>query len=165
MATPDLSPGTPKEKLRAMRILCGALVTGIIIFSAVIIGLKSTGEFDESELKVEGYGNIFLAIGIAVGVACFLAAAFLYKKETAVVRSSLISLDQKLNSYRATLIKYLALCEGAALLSLIFCFLTGYYYLLGVTAAMVIAMLAKWPSKQRVVTDLELDWKQQQELE
>lgn len=148
-----------------MRILCGALIAGVIIFSMIIIWLKSTGEFDESELKVKGYENIFLAISIAVATACYLTASFLYKKETAIARTSLISLNGKLDQYRGSFIKYLALCEGAALLSLIFCFLTGYYYLPGVTVVMIIAMLSKWPSKQRIITDLELDWKQQQELE
>jgi hypothetical protein len=74
-------------------------------------------------------------------------------------------LPDKLNQYRSALIIYIALCEGPALFGIILFFVTGNYLMFIITGITIASMLAKMPSRKRVVDDLTLDWKQQQELE
>jgi hypothetical protein len=164
MINPTPFTGTPKENLRAMRILSAALATGASLFAIICIVMDKLKQDDEAA-PMKKYEAIFLAISIGAAFICFLSALANYKRGLAIAKGSLISLDERLNLYREALIRYLALCEIPTLLAIIFFFFAGYYYLLLVRAAMIVAMLTKWPSKNRVITDLELDWKQQQELE
>jgi len=60
---------------------------------------------------------------------------------------------------------YQALCEAAALLSVVVFFLTGIFTLLIITAILLTLMLSKVPITKKVVNELALDWKEQQELE
>jgi hypothetical protein len=101
---------------------------------------------------------------IALSLVCFMLARKGYNKGTGIAKDSLISLPDKLNQYRATLILYMALCEGPALFGIILFYLTGNYFMFIITAMMIAAMLAKAPARQRVVDDLGLDWQQQEQL-
>ncbi len=74
-------------------------------------------------------------------------------------------LNEKLNQYRSFLIKYLAFCEGPALFCIVVFIMTGDARILTIAAVLLVAMLAITPSKKRVVNDLNLDWKEQQELD
>jgi len=156
-------PGTPKEILRSIRVLFGAIVTGTVIFAIIIVVvIKLQGHLMP---ETEEYQSVFLYIATGLAIICGLVAVNQYNKGIAAAKDSLIPLPDKLNLYRATLIKYMALCEGSALLWIILFFMTVNYAALGCTSVMIIAMLRKTPTLKRVVDDLSLDGKQQQELE
>ena len=150
-----------KEQLRATRLLFGAIVGGQLIFSAVVLSVK---DYSSAMIESTREANIFLAVALVFTVVCFLFARRLYNNGILVAKDSLISLQDKLNQYRATLIVYLALCEGPAFLSMVFFFLTGDYILVGVLACMLIAIMMKTPTRRRVIRELELDSEEQQEL-
>lgn len=159
------NPVPLKNDVKAMQILCGALIAGVVIFSLVIIGLHQVMEepvIAQSELPDK---NIFLYAAAGFGVLGLIAAITLYNKRVAAARAQASSVSEKLASYRATLIIYMALCEGPALLSVIVLFLTKQYIVLAVTAVMLAAMISKMPTRKKVIDALQLDWQQQQELE
>jgi hypothetical protein len=156
-------PGTPKEILRSIRVFFGAIITGAVIFAIImVVVIKLQGHVMP---ETEEYQSIFLYVAAGLAVICWLVAVNQYNKGIAAAKDSLILLPAKLNLYRAALIKYMALCEGPALFGIIVFFMTANYMALGITSIMIIAMLAKTPTLKRVVDDLSLDWKQQQELE
>ncbi|HEY6504002.1 MAG TPA: hypothetical protein VIZ28_08520 [Chitinophagaceae bacterium] len=160
--TPQV-PGTPKEILRATRIFYGAIIAGAILFGVIVFALNNIQGPLMPELKE--YGNIFLYAAAGMAILCLLVAFNSYNKGVAAAKDPLIPLPAKLNLYRNTLVRYAALCEAPALFSIIVLFMTANYASLIITAGMIAAMLAKSPTRQRVIDELALDWKQQKELE
>jgi hypothetical protein len=122
-------------------------------------------ETEKTVSPVKEYENIILTGGIAIALLCLMVARSRYHKGIVTAKNSLISLPDKLNQYRSSLIIFMALCEGPALFGIILFFVTGNYMMLIITGITIAAMLAKMPSRKRVAGDLALDWKQQQELE
>jgi hypothetical protein len=156
-------PGTPREILRSIRVVFGAIITGALIFAIVVIVLiKLQGR---QMPETEEYQHIFLYVLAGVAAICWIVAINTYNKAMVAAKDSLILLPGKLNLYRSALIKYIALCEGPALFGIIVYFMTANYIALAITGIMIVAMLAKTPTLKRVADDLALDWKQQQELE
>lgn len=155
--------GTPKEILRAIRVFFGAIITGVVIFAVIIVVMIKL----QGQMMYEGeeYQDVFLYVLGAVAAVCWIVAVNTYNKGIMAAKDSLIPLSDKLNLYRGALIRYVALCDGPAIFGIIVFFMTANYIALGVTGIMIIAMLAKTPTLKRVVDDLALDWKQQQELE
>ncbi len=157
------SPGTPKDILRAIRILFVAIIAGALSFALIILIMSEGKGYPTVEIKP--YQDTILWIAAGITLLCLILGWNEYKKRVGVAKDSLISLLDKLNHYRTALILYIALCEGPALFGVILFFLTGNYYFLMITGAMIIAMLVKAPTLKRVSDDLGLDWQQQQEFE
>ena len=99
-----------------------------------------------------------------MAIVCGIVAISLYNKKVSFIKNGNSALDEKLNQYRITLTLYLALCEGAALLSVIIFFLTGEYIVFAITGIMLLAMLLKMPVKAKLINELGIDWKEQDEL-
>ena len=155
------TPSSPN--LRAIRILFNAIIAGTLLFSIVALLINKTqGPFSK---EIRGYHNIFLGISIGIAVICFVIARRSYNKGIAIAKDSLISLPDKLNKYLATLLMYIALCEGPAVFGVVLFLITGNYFMLIITVTMIAAMLTKAPTIKRITDELGLDWKQQQELE
>jgi drug/metabolite transporter (DMT)-like permease len=158
------TPGTPKEMFRAIRILFGAIITGALIFAIIVLALNAVNEMQKPVSPVKKSENILFVAGLGIVVVCFAIAWTGYNKMITIAKDSLISLTDKLNQYRSALIRYVALCEGPALFGIILFFITRNYLMLVITAIMIAVMLAKAPIRKRVIDDLALDWKQEQEL-
>jgi len=88
----------------------------------------------------------------------------MYAKRIAAAQTTGLSLMHKLNIYRAALMLYLALCEGAGLFAVIVYFLTGNKLLLAVAAIVLLAMLLKRPEKSKIFNELQLSSQEQMEL-
>jgi hypothetical protein len=164
MTTPANTPGTPKDDIRAMRILCIALMAGALVFALMVIVLNQVSGPAMPEDGKE-YNEIFLYVAIGIAVILLLQAIRLYSKKIAVIKDSTVSLREKLNQYRAALILYMALCEMPALFSIIVFFMTGNYIVLAVTGVMLVAMLLRMPQKKKIANELALNFQEQQELE
>ncbi|HMU45358.1 MAG TPA: hypothetical protein PKC72_03270 [Chitinophagaceae bacterium] len=150
--------GSPKKLLQAMRIFTIALLTGVLLFSIIMI------------VVVQSRGpalvpDIFSGVVVITAIAALFAAHFLYRKKLTEIKNAVISLQEKLNLYRSSLILYLAFCEGAGLLSVIVFFLTGNYYLLVITAILLLFMYSKFPSVQKLSGELNLDSSERMQLE
>jgi hypothetical protein len=155
------SQASAPESLRAIRIFFMAIVVGAVMFSVVVIALTI---FSKPVSPFKAYETVIAVALLVIGFSCYLIARKRYEKGVGVAKDSLFSLRDKLNQYRTTLIGYLALCEAPALFGVILFFLTGNYVMYFATLAMIMVMLSKMPTLQRVAHDLDLDWHQQQEL-
>lgn len=164
MTGPVNTETSPKANLRATWILCLALIVGATVFAAIVIGLN---QVMEPVMPADGrqYNMIFVGAVAVVALLCLLRAVPGYKKGIAAIKNSTAQLNDKLNQYRAVMILYMALCEGPALFSIIVFFLTGEYIVLGITGAMLIAMLIRMPQKKKISNELGLNYQEQQELE
>jgi hypothetical protein len=157
------SPATSRQNLKAIRILFGALAGGVLIFNIAMVGLLLAAGPSMKQADVS-FKNILMWVAFGVAAIALYFASNSYKKGMQQIKNLTSSLDDKLNRYRSTLILYLALCEGPALLAATLLFLTGNYLLLIISAVMLLAMLARAPLLKRLVDELGLDWNQQQEL-
>ncbi|MEI9908639.1 MAG: FAD-linked oxidase C-terminal domain-containing protein [Bacteroidota bacterium] len=160
---PPRVPGTPKEELRAIRIIFGAIIVGVLLFGLIVNVIN----YMQGSLAPEAkeYAHFFLYAAAGLAAICLVIAMNGYNKGTTVAKETLISLPDKLNQYRLSLVRYIALCDVPALFSIVAFFVTGNYFLFIITVVMIAAMLLKAPTLKRVTDDLGLDWKQQQELE
>ena len=156
--------GSPKENLRAMRIITAALTAGVIFFALIAVVINQLNGPVQGQAGSE-YETLFLWVVVGVASICIIAAKYLYSKKVSEIKITGTSLVDKVNQYRSALIVYQALCEAAALLSVVIFFLTGIFTLLIITAVMLVLMLSKMPITKKVVNELSLDWKEQQELE
>jgi hypothetical protein len=156
-------PTTINASLRSMRIVSAALMIGVTLFAIIIsfLILQIGPVMDAEGLQ---YKDIFFYASIGLAAICFVIARSLYEKKKVIVKNAPISLLDKLNQYQAALILYMAPCEGAALFSVVVLFLTGNFLLLIVTGLALAAMFSKFPWPKRVISELSLDWKEEQEI-
>jgi hypothetical protein len=147
-----------------MQILATALIVGLLVFTAIIIFLNFTMGEKYSETPVKGMNDIFLGMSAALLVITGLAALQIYRKGVQQARNLTGSIHDKLDIYRSTLIKYLALSESAGLLSVISLFLTADLRLLAVTAISLLLMLRGYVTKKKLVNELQLSWQEEQDL-
>ena len=94
----------------------------------------------------------------------YMIARNSFARNVSDIRNSSVNTLEKLNLYRTALISYMGLCEAPALLAFVFFLLTNNYLLLLIGAIMLLAMAIKFPSRERLIADMSLDGKEQQEL-
>lgn len=163
MTEPFNMNATPRAAVRAMQVLFLALAAGVVLFALVAaILLLVNGPLLEPENLV--HSNILLSVVLVVAVTCALGARSYYTKMIGMGSGTIISLNDKLNQYRAALIIYMALCEGPAIFSVIIFLLTGKFIILIITALLVAVMCVKAPTRNRIIQELKLDWREQQEI-
>lgn len=156
-------PGTPKEVIKATQILVIALVVSVVFFAIIILFLFNVLN---APVKLEdgALSQNFFLFSVLIAVVCLTAAFFIYKKRMAIVKNSSLLLKDKLIHYRVALIKFMALCEGAAMFSVVVFFLTGLYETLLITFVLLVAMLSKIPVTKKLANVLNLNWNELNEL-
>lgn len=163
MTEPVNINATPRASVRSMQILFGALAAGVVLFAFIVAILHLVnGPLWQTDSLAQS--NILLTVVLIVAIACALGARSYYSKTIAMGNGTLFSLTDKLNQYRAALIIYLALFEGSALFSVIIFLLTGKFVVLIITALLLGLMCLKAPTRNRVISELKLDWREQQEI-
>lgn len=155
------TPSELKGFLRAMLVLFYALVIGVIIFLIIVTGLiQAIG----ASIEDQQLHYIFLGIVSFIALLCLVFGNTTYRKNIKNIVTSNLNLTEKFNKYREALIVYYAACEGAALFGVICLFLTGNYWFIVISVAMLAAMWYRMPTKQRLIVDLQLSSQEQQEL-
>lgn len=148
MATSNTS-----NDLKALTVLHAAMVFGIIAFTAISIFLNRT----QGPLQDDAELNKILPVVVSILAAGGLFASHLfYKKRINQAIEERQGLQHKLESYRAALILYLALSEGAALFGVVAFLLTGNYLMMIVVGVLLINMMIKRPGKEKFVDEMQL---------
>ena len=158
MPTPVASP---KEALRAITIFFYSMIGGLLMFAVIVFALTF---LETPGLTDKSMEQIFLVIVLFAAIISTTLATRLYKKRVAETNSLSLTLMDKLNMYRAALILYLALCEGAGIFAVIVYFLTGNNLLLIIIAFVLFVMLLKRPEKFKIFNELQLSSDEQSEL-
>lgn len=145
---------TSKEYFRALTIVHIALVLGAIFFGIIITALTfqniTSNEQDEIYNKVLLYVvSAFYAIGL-------IANPYIFRSKLAGINNN-EDLGYKISIYRGALITRYALLEGLTYFALVATFLTNQFSFLGY-AGLSVLMLIYWrPSKENLISDLELN--------
>ncbi len=157
------SYNTPKENFRAIRIFYIALVIGVVLFLLMALFIHNlNGPLYKEMIE---YYKVLISIAVALALLCLFFASQGFKKGILGAKNVAGPLNNKLNYYRNLLIRYMALCELPAIFSVIIFLVTGEFWMLTITFVMLAAMLSVAPTPKRVITDLNLDWKEQKEIE
>ncbi len=155
----------PEQKesfIRGISILTIALITGVVVFFIIGVVLTLIGFVETNALK-EISTYIFIGLSF-VAILVFIGYRNFFNKKINAIKNTAETTKEKLNLYRSALIKCLAAFEGIALFSVILFMLTGNYWFGGIVLLMLFAMLSNFPTRQRVIDQLGLDWNEQQEL-
>lgn len=152
-----------KEELRGIRIIAAALIIGVVIFSIITVVVnQNNGAFlDDEIVSLRAYLLPFMSL---IALLAMLLARTQYQKEIRAIREGNDELVKKIIKYRVAIVRYMAICEGMAMFSVILFLLSGIYLLLIVTGAMLLLMAARFYAIKGVAAELELNWKEQQEL-
>ena len=163
MTIPVKPAAGPKENLRTMQVLNATLLIGIIFFGGIVIILLSVkGHLLDNEPLL--FSEILLYSAIGLATVCYFFARTIYNKKLETLKNSALPLADKLSQYRALLVLYLACCEGPALFSIVVLYLTGNFLVLIITICMMMAMAVKFPFTQKIISLLNVDWVEQQDL-
>ncbi len=162
MKKPD-SLTMPKKNLQGTLILFSFIVTGVFLLMLIAVFINQAKGPLAPELKK--YHTGFIWGMAALSFVCLFAAKRVFSKKAGDAKKSLNSLNDKLNQHRSALIRYLALCEVPAFVSIILFMFTGNFIFQVYAAIFLGFMLAVAPIRRRVVAELELDGQQQKELE
>ena len=154
-------PSRAKEALRSISVFFYAMVGGMLIFAIIVFALNL---LEKPALEDESVTNIFLVVVLLIAAISLIVATRIYPKRIAAANVTGLTLMDKLNIYRAALIFYLALCEGAGLFAIIVYFLTGNKLFLIVVGVVLLAMLLKRPEKSKIFNELQLSSQEQLEL-
>ena len=152
---------SPKEALRAITIFFYTMIGGLLMFAVIVFALTF---LETSVLTDKSIEQIFLVIVLFAAIISTTLATRLYNKRIAEINSLSLTLMDKLNMYRAALILYLALCEGAGIFATIVYFMTGNNLLLIAIVFILVAMLLKRPEKFKIFNELRLSSEEQSEL-
>ncbi len=155
--------GTPREKLRGLRILTAALTAGVVIFLLIIAGIN---RFNIAPLATETkeYHSVILLAMTGLALVAVLLGKYIYQQRLKAIREGNDTLDRKIDKFREAVILYLAICEGMAFFSIIAFMLSGEVRLLLVTAGMLLLMLARYIALKKPEAELNLSWSEQEEL-
>lgn len=138
------------QYFRALQILFFALLIGQI---SVVIVLYLTYEPRESDAS-QDVTTFKLALTILLALLAGISF-FMNRKKLESARAQ-TTLKEKLSDYRAASILKWAPLEGGALISAVLFFVTGNVFFLGFATMMIVFFATQFPSRQRIINDLDL---------
>ena len=138
--------------LAALKILHRALLAGQLIFLAIILYVS----YKRDGFPLEDYGQVFFWIVVIAGIAAFVFNRKQFSNIIATIKGHNFSDEEKLSKYRASTIKVWAFLELVIMLSVIFYFLSGNFYILIITALLILDFYALKPTAEKVASQLDL---------
>ncbi len=157
------TPATPAQQLRSLLILIIALMAGCLLFWSLFFFISF---LMGPAIKIDrSAGYTVEIVAAAIAALCFLIAWKNYNKSISSFRDDSSGIDGKMKAYYPVFIRYLALLEFPSLLCVIGFYLFHDYVLLIITALLLVAMMLKFPGRDRLSADLALDSQEQTELE
>ncbi|MBS1598265.1 MAG: hypothetical protein JST75_08565 [Bacteroidetes bacterium] len=147
--------------LKTIQILYKALLAGQLIFAAIITFLVTTGRAPSQSTSAS---NVFLIVAVVVALACIPAGYILFRQRIEVVKQQ-NDFSAKLEGYRASLILQLGLSEMPALLAIIMYFMTSNQSFLILLVLLFVNFLNLYPSRNKIVKQLELNSEEEAMLE
>lgn len=143
---------------KAIQIIYGALMVGIMVFTIVVFTLVDNPSYT---INVRDIFTVVVPIAAVCGV--FLSN-YLYQSAINKI-SSKDALSSKLNQYQtATIIKGACL-EAPALLAVVSTFLSGNITFLFIAMLLVILMYIKFPKKENFKEEVKLSFEEKSEFD
>jgi predicted lysophospholipase L1 biosynthesis ABC-type transport system permease subunit len=145
MRTP-ISTIDSKNVIKTLTILLLSMITGIVIFSLVsIVVIKTNGPFlHEKETAINLFGILLLFSAIVI----YFLRAF-YSRKMKALSASAVNTSEKVNLYKSTFIKFMAVAEVIGISGVTGFLLTGQYLFFVVAGMALVQMLQKMPAESK----------------
>lgn len=155
----ETKPQTSKQYFTTLSIIHFALVAGQVLFMGVLLYMQSNGG-----TEVESGADTSFMLIATLAMAGILVGMFITRNRLASIEQG-SELKDKLAQYSTTLIIKYALLEGPSLVALVFFLQSGNYYLLGISAFLIIFLIINRPTKEKALSDLPLSHKERTLIE
>ena len=150
-----------KELRATLIIFIGVTALVFLFLLAAIFIVQSLGPLKP------GWNEYFNLLKWGFGILSAVVLVFarqVFHKSIGAAKNSLILAGGKLSHHRTALVKYLGICEFAAILNIVLFIFTGESIFIIIAAVVLGFMLAMAPTPRRVAMLLELDATEEQEL-
>ena len=145
-----------KTEITTSRIIAGALLVGIVLFSAVTALLTN---FTHIPSEIDLLGKIALGLTIIGSFASrFIGKLLLNKIDKKA------PLKTQFEAYKTSLIIRLALLEGPAMFTIVNVMLTSNYEYFITTFLLAAQMIGLFPHKQRLISDMKLNKEEEETI-
>ncbi len=149
------------KDLKALQILFIALLIGQVVLGGIACFLVSHGVSNPSLRSIT---YILLIVTAFMSIGALAAGYILFHKRLDRLRG-LTDLSMKVQDYRAACILKWALFEFPCLLSIIFYLETGQQAFLAVAGLLLLNFINNYPSKNKVLADLDLSSQEAESFE
>lgn len=157
----QINTPSAKEILRSLRIIHLAMMVGIIIFFLVSFVLVQTvGPFGKLE-KLAGQ-TVFIGFLVMAALLVVLSYSLHNRKCQSVAN---LSLSEKLQVYRNSMILKFAMLEGSVFLGISTYLLVGITSVIAATAMILLLLLLNRPAVNHIADELRLNSDELSELE
>ena len=136
--------------VRALRIVHIALVSGMLMFAAVIYFIS----LDISPAQMMEYGKDVLLGILCVATICLGISSYLWKKDISRMQLDALSLAEKLELYRKSAVRRYALSEAPGMLSIVCYFMTQEPRILIVTMLMILHLASLAPTSSKIAAHI-----------
>ncbi len=150
---------TPRDKVRALRIVSISMIAGVALFSTVIFFVNRSA-LPPLAADAASYRMEILAVLLAAGLLAVFFSRKRWGKKMQQARDSAGGLDEKLDIYRMALMNYMSLTEVPAFFAVIAFFLTGQAVFLLAALLPLIFMGAKLIAIKKLPEELQLSWQE-----
>ncbi|MBS1529586.1 MAG: hypothetical protein JSU01_04725 [Bacteroidetes bacterium] len=136
-----------------------ALITGQVLFCVV-----AWFEFPQTGFSLDGSKNPLVYAALILAAGGFFLGNFLFRRQVGKISSD-DSLSQKISAYQTAFIIRAALAEGPSLFSIVAFMLSGNLLFLAITGAIILYFFTFRPTRAKVESELNLDYKEKAELD
>jgi len=147
------------QYFRALQILFFALLIGQISVVAVLYVIHNPAESDAPQ-----DATIF-KLALTILLALLSGFAFFMNRKKLESARAQTTLKEKLTDYRTACIIKWAPLEAGALISAVLFFVTGNAFFLGFATMMIVFFATQFPSRQRLINELDLTATEQMALD
>ncbi len=156
---------TSKQYFLFLKIFYAALLFGQVFFAGISFYLHQDNGFNKEAKPSGNVGGLFEYIVPALALVCLLGSYFVVKYLIENAKNK-VPLSDKLNAYRTALLIRSAILELPTLFAIIIYFTTGDQYYLGIALGLIAFFaLTNFPTIERTITDLNLDWNDKAKVE
>jgi hypothetical protein len=148
-----------KQSFQTVRVIHLALMTGLILFSGVVIYLNSLEPNRSSEMDA----TIMLAVAGSLTIMAIFVGPILYKQQLSTLKGD-ETLQQKMAAFQTAHIIRSALLEGAGLFGAVTCIVTWNLLGLAFTAVCIGMFVLKMPTPNMLEQDLKLSSSEKNQL-
>jgi hypothetical protein len=146
--------------LQQSKIMCIALIAGQLFFAVVVIYLIN---FSGMVITDTGLNQILFMVVPTIALGSFFGSFVVFKGKMSKLKD-ITDISTKLNEYRGAQIVRWALYEGPSFFAIIAYMLTSQIFYLGIMLIAIILFVTSFPSKDRLMKDLELSWEDENQL-
>ncbi|GAB3903095.1 hypothetical protein [Mucilaginibacter boryungensis] len=152
--TPILNP---RLFFKLLTIIYFALLAGQLLFGATAFAITQAKGFNLTTRD-----PLVLVVPITT-LGCFVAGSIVYKQLLNLAANK-STLNEKLMCYQSAFIARLALLEGPSLFGIVAYLLSGNLFFLAISGLIVLNFIAIKPTRDKVGTDLNLDYQEKAEI-